>query len=155
MQTAAVAAAATMALTLALPVSSQAAVTTNVKEPLDFVVSDPCANGGAGEDVHLTGTLHTLIITTEDKGGGFHISLHFHEGVAGFGLTTGATYQASGVATNTFNAKVGQVSTLVNSLRVIGPGPGNNLLIHEVIHLTINANGVVAAEFFRANQECR
>jgi hypothetical protein len=148
-------AAATLALTFALPVFSQAAVTTNVKEPLAFVVSNPCANDGAGEDVPLTGTLHTLITATEDKGGGFHINLHFTERATGVGLTTGATYQASGIATNIFNAKVGQVSTLVNTLRLIGQGPGNNLLIHEIIHLTINANGVVTAEFFRASQECK
>src|SRR5438128_141126 len=27
--------------------------------------------------------------------------------------------------------------------RVIGPGPGNNYLVHENLHFTINANGTV------------
>ena len=33
--------------------------------------------------------------------------------------------------------------TYVNNFRLIGPGPGNNLLVHEVAHMTINGDDVV------------
>jgi hypothetical protein len=38
----------------------------------------------------------------------------------------------------------GQASqTFVNNFRIIASGPGNNFLLHEETHITINANGAV------------
>ena len=34
--------------------------------------------------------------------------------------------------------------TYVNNFRLIGPGPGNNLLVHETAHLTTDGDDVVA-----------
>jgi len=65
----------------------------------------------AGELVVLNGPLHILSTFTFDKGGGFH----------------------------TAKAVLFETS-FVNNFKIIGQGPGTNLLIHENFHLSINAN---------------
>ena len=42
-----------------------------------------------------------------------------------------------------------------NNFRIIGEGPGNDLLIHEVAHITINANGRVRVFFDRLSADCK
>lgn len=139
------------------PVLAQATTfTDNVKVPIDIFVFVPCAAGGAGEFVVLSGTLHMLFRTTIDSRGGFHSKFHFQpQGVSGTGLTTGAKYQATGVTQGTDNGKVGFVSTFVNNFRVIGQGPGNNFMIHENFHITVNANGEVTAFVDNFRVTCR
>jgi hypothetical protein len=151
-----VVAATTLALALAAPAASQAAVTTNVREPLDLIAFVPCANGGAGETVRLSGDLHILFTTTSAPSGRFSTTAHFQpQGVSGVGDTTGARYRGTGVTRENFNLTVGEVFTFVNNFRIIGQGPGNNLLIHALFHITVNANGVVTAEVDKLSVECR
>jgi hypothetical protein len=141
---------------LATATTSQGAVTTNVREPFTLFEFIPCANGGAGESIELTGTLHILFTATENGSGGFSVSSHFNpQALTGVGDTTGAKYQGTGVTRDNFNLNVGQVSTFVNNFRMIGQGPGNNLLVHDVTHVTVNAKGVVTAEVFKSSFECR
>lgn len=120
--------------------------TASTKIPVDIVVFVPCANGGAGEIVELTGNLHDLFSFTFDGSGGAHVmQVDNPQGISGTGQTTGAKYQATGETLNTFNAQVGLETTFVNNFKIIGQGPGNNFLIHENFHLTVNANGTVTA----------
>ena len=131
-------------------------VTDNVRIPTDIFVFVPCAAGGAGEFVQLSGTLHVLFVTTLDSRGGFHSKFHFQpQGVSGTGLTTGAKYQATGVTQGTFNGRVGYEQTFVNNFRIIGQGPGNNFMIHENFHITVNANGEVTAFVDNFSVKCR
>jgi len=73
---------------------------------------------------------------------------HFQpQGIVGTGETTGDKYQATGV-TKDYSFKItfhnGQAQqTFVNNFRIIGTGPGNNFLVYEEAHITINANGAV------------
>lgn len=154
-----VVAAATLALALAPPVASQAAVVTNVQEPIDTFLGIPCANGGAGEVVHVTGTLHSLSSITMDGRGGIHGTDHFQpQGVSGVGLTTGATYRATWLLSGTFNFDLDDAPeelTAFNDLRLIGQGRADNYLVHSVLHLTINANGVVTVDSFKFSAECK
>jgi hypothetical protein len=146
---------ATLALALLTAAPSHAAV-TNERVPLDRFVFVPCANGGAGEFVHLTGTLRSVFSVTENPSGGFQIRSHFNpQGVSGVGEISGAKYQGTGVTRSNFNLLVGSTSTSVNNFRVIGQGAGNNLLIHSVVHVTVNANGVVTALVDRFSVECK
>ena len=46
-------------------------------------------------------------------------------------------------------------ATDVNNYRLIGRGPGNNLLIHEVSHITVNANGDTTVTFDKSSVECK
>jgi hypothetical protein len=45
--------------------------------------------------------------------------------------------------------------TFVNNFRIIGQGPGNNFLVHEVFHITFNANGSITAFVDKFSVDCR
>ena len=45
--------------------------------------------------------------------------------------------------------------TFVNNFRIIGQGPGNNFLVHEVFHITINANGDVTVIHDSISVDCK
>jgi hypothetical protein len=130
----------------------------NFAVPVDEVVFVPCANGGAGEDVHLTGSLHVLVHETVN-GNRFNVKLHFQDqGVSGIGLSTGDKYRRTGATQERFGGSFvnGQFSdTFTNSFNVIGQGPGNNFLVHQTFHVTLNANGVVTAFVDNFSVECK
>lgn len=144
------------ALTIVTAAAARAEVTENVKVPLDIAVYIPCADGGAGELVTLSGNLHVLIRFTQSKRGGIHAGSHFQpQGITGVGETTGDTYRGTGVTQDQFNATVGVEETFVNNFRIIGQGPGNNFLLHSVFHITINANGTLTTLVDRFSVDCR
>ena len=145
------------AVLLAGSVPAGAEVITN--ERVDFTgltVFVPCANGGAGELVALEGRLHRLFAVTIDKAGGFHMKDHTQpQGLRGVGSVTGAKYQANGVDQQQMNGHVGLTLTSMSNLRLIGQGRGNNLLVRETFHITVNANGVVTALHDSFTAECK
>ena len=152
----------TIAVACALVIPAAAAsgkatvTTTNDRFPIDITVFIPCANAGVGEDVDLSGNLHVLFHTTDDAQGGFHVKSHAQpQGVSGVGQITGDKYQGTGVTQDQFNAQVGEEFTFVNNFRIIGQGPGNNFLVHQVIHVTVNANGEVTAEVDLFSEDCK
>lgn len=132
--------------------------TDNEIIPIDLVVFVPCADGGFGELVELSGDLHILVHGTI-KDNRFTMKLHAQpQGISGVGLTTGDKYQATGVTQETFGGSFvnGQFSdTFVNNFRIIGQGPGNNFLVHENFHLTVNANGVVTVVHDNFSVDCK
>src|SRR5215469_3353694 len=126
-----------------------AAVEVKEKTDISLTVFIPCAAGGAGEVVDLSGPLHTLIrFTINDNNvisGLFHVQ---PQGISGTGETTGDKYQATGITEESFKSSLrnGQANfTFVNNFRIIGQGPGNNFLVHETLHFTINEDGTVTA----------
>lgn len=137
---------------------ANAAVEENDTTDISISVFIPCAAGGAGEVVDLTGPLHTVITFTIN---GNNVSGFFHfqpQGISGTGETTGEKYQATGVTQQSFKSSLqnGQANlTFVNNFRIIGQGPGNNYLVHETMHFTINANGTVTVFFDNLSVECK
>jgi len=131
----------------AAPASAQASVvTSNVEMDINLATTVPCAAGGEGETVFFSGTLHGVFVTVVDSSGTFHTQSHFQpQGISGQGLTTGDTYQCTGATQASFNGLVGFENTFINNYRVIGPGPGNNLMIHQTFHATVQADGTVSA----------
>jgi hypothetical protein len=134
-----------------------AGVIVNSAVPLEQVVNVPCADGGSGEDVLLTGFLHVLVTGTLDANGRPHTTTHFQPmGIAGTGLTTGDVYHATGITRDQANGgEMPFEATFVNNFRVIGPGNGNNLLIHEVFHVRVDKNGVTTVLVDQASSECK
>ncbi len=118
----------------------------------------PCANGGAGEIVALSGKLHDLfhIMTNGNR---FKVKVHTQpQGIRGVGLTSGDRYRGTGVTQETFGGSLvnGQASsTFVNNFRIVGQGPGNNFMIHEVVHVTLNARGELTATVDRLSTTCK
>ncbi|MBA3585229.1 MAG: hypothetical protein H0W36_12015 [Gemmatimonadetes bacterium] len=135
-----------------------AVFTENLSIPVVLEVSVPCAAGGAGEVVVLSGKLHILVHETINDNR-FRVKLHFQpQGVSGVGLSTGDKYQGTGVGEETFGGSFvnGQFSdTFVNNFRIIGQGPGNNFLVHQTLHITVNANGEVTAEVDNFSIQCK
>ncbi len=141
---------------LVVPVN--AAVQENDTTDISLTVFVPCAAGGAGEIVDLSGPLHTLISSTVN---GNNVSGYFHfqpQGISGTGETTGDKYHATGVTSESFKTSLqnGQANlTFVNNFRIIGEGPGNNYLIHETMHVTINADGAVTVSHDNFSVDCK
>jgi hypothetical protein len=152
-------AASLLALALSLAAQTQSAsaqaapFTINLQFPITISVFVPCALGGAGEVVDLSGMLHELFHVVSTPGGRLQLKLHDQpQGISGTGETSGEKYQATGVTqqlsnTNTF--------TFVNNFRIIGQGPDNNFLVHELFHVTVNANGEITAFVDGTSVECR
>lgn len=149
----------TLALTLLLVFSLAPiahAQTDQSRVWYDEVIWVDCANGGAGEEVHLTGYLHLTFRQTFDNAGGVHIKFQANpQGISGVGLTTGDQFRGTGVSQDQFNLKVGEQSTSINNFNIIGKGPGNNALVHSNFHITVNANGTVTALVDNFHSECR
>ena len=137
---------------LAVTSASARAVTERV--PFDFVLAPEEA---CGEAIHLSGTLLAQFTFTETPGGNVEIGFHFSpQGITGVGLTSGATYHATGetLGTTTIKAKGGISDTFVNNFKIIGEGKTPNLLETDVIHLTVNANGEVTATVEKSTIRC-
>ena len=150
----------TMALlVLAFTATDAAAQAESQKIPFAQVAFVPCADGGAGENVLIEGTLHILSKFSFDANGGVHVKLHFQpQGATGTGLSTGDVYHATGVTQETLNINASGLpitNTFINSFKIIGEGPNNNLLIQETVHVTINENGELTANVVNLSAECR
>jgi len=141
-----------------LVVPANAAVQVNDTTDISLSVFIPCAASGAGETVDLSGPLHTLISSTVN---GNNVRGYFHfqpQGINGIGESTGATYHATGVTAESFKGSLqnGQFSfTFVNNFMIIGQGPGNNFLVHETMHATINADGTATVFHDNFSVDCK
>jgi hypothetical protein len=74
------------------------------------------------------------------------------------GLTTGDVYQATGVTQEQDSIPLINGAfefTFVNNFKIIGPGTDNNLLVHQNVHVTIDANGFVTTVIDNTTVECR
>src|ERR1051325_1420094 len=114
------------------------------------------AAGGAGDVVHLTGAAHMVFAVARDANGNVHIETHINTvGLSGVGLTTGNKYQAS--QADSFISNSGGTRnefTIINNFRMTAPGPGNNVLVHELIHGYIDTNGNVIAVIDNITSDC-
>ena len=137
---------------------AQAEVVDNETIDVDLMQFVPCANGGVGELVELNGPLH-ILTSISMNGNNFSGKTHFQpQGVSGVGQITGDQYHAVGVTQDHFKGsfKNGQFNqTFVNNFRIIGQGRGNNFLVHENFHLTINVNGDVTTAHDNFSVECK
>lgn len=122
--------------------------TVSTSFPISISVFVPCAAGGNGEVVDLSGSLHAVFSITVN-GNNVHLNTLFNpQGVNGVGETTGAKYQATGETRSDMNFDVVAFPlniTFVNNFKIIGQGPNNNFLVHENLHITVNANGTLTA----------
>ena len=44
--------------------------------------------------------------------------------------------------------------TFVNDFLLVAPGSGNNLRLHELVHITVDANGEITAEVNNITVDC-
>lgn len=142
--------------------SAEVVARSNVSFPISLPVFIPCANNGSGEIVDLYGDLHELFLVNISDSGNVTVKSHNQpQGISGVGRSTGYRYQATGVTQAIEQIQFNGVSefpivyTYVNNFRIIGQGTGNNFIVHENIHTTVNANGTVTAYVDNFNADCK
>jgi hypothetical protein len=107
-----------------------------------------CANGGLGEWVDMTGTIHFV-----NANGIYHANL---QNAVGVGQSTGDVYRAIGTLQELYIFGDGaDIFGVIDDFRLIGPGPGNDLFLHFKIHATVNASGEPTAVTIEESFECR
>jgi hypothetical protein len=138
------------ALALTLPARA-ATSTTNVQRiQIDFVA------GGCGEAIEITGSLLATDHVTDLGTGKFIATFHFSpQGATGLGLTSGELYHATGETRATMTLTAGSTFTYVNNFKLIGDGSTPNYLETDIMHITINAQGVTTVSIDRSTITCR
>lgn len=123
-----------------LKVQARAATfNSNEKIPIAISIFIDCANGGAGEEVVLSGNLHvlnTFVINNNIVKGTYHFQ---PMGISGVGSIPGDKYQATGGTQGDYKGSFinGQYQeSYTNNFRIIGQGNGNNYisLTHKKKH---------------------
>jgi hypothetical protein len=139
----------------ALLAGSPHAAATTESIPLSLTQSVPCANGGAGELVELTGRLGIVQAATFDAAGGAHLYVHVNpQGVSGTGLSTGTSYRGVGVTVQQLNLGFGAEQVIVSNFLVIGAGSTPDLRVHETLVVVVSANGFLTARVTNVRVTC-
>jgi hypothetical protein len=127
--------------------------------PQSFPIFVPCAAGGLGEDVLLTGNLHQMLHGTASNTDNVVTTLHNNARLSGIGATTGDLYHSTVIDKSQilfhFFHRQGQVFTDVFTIRMIGQGSGTNFVIRQLIHFTANANGSGTASVDKLTVDCK
>lgn len=140
------------------PALRAASLTTGERVPVDIFTFVPCAAGGAGEAVTLTGSLLVRVHQTASTAGNTQVKTQFTpQGISGRGETTGAVYRATGGTQvhEHFNGPLPIVYTAINQFQVVGPGPNNNFRVRETWHVTINTAGLYTVDRMKTEVRCR
>src|SRR5688572_27342317 len=120
--------------------------TTSVVGPFDANGAAQCA-GPEGETIIITGSIHHVFHTTQHADGSFNVVAHNHAHGVAIGTVSGKKSRFTLVSHNQFTFKSAGTFTVtfVESLRIIEPGPSNNLTSRFNLHITILADGRVTA----------
>jgi hypothetical protein len=143
------------AIAAATVAGSTHASTTAESVPLSLTQSVPCANGGAGELVQLTGRLENVQAVTFDAAGGAHAQIHVNpQGVSGIGLSTGTSYRGVGVTAQQLNLGAGLEQVFIDNFLLIGAGSAPDLRVHVNLVFIVSANGEVTADVVNVRVTC-
>jgi len=130
--------------------------TSTVAVPYDNTVYVPCANGGAGEYVHLTGStnfLYTISWTDHGFTYGYHANSYAIKGV---GLTSGVQFVASGITEGQVAASwVNEqwIAIFTDQLRVTAPT--TSFVVRNTYHATTTPDGEVLINLREREVECK
>jgi hypothetical protein len=129
--------------------SAQAEVIQQVLTiPVGGALSVPCANGGQGDTVSFSGIYELVFLGVITPNGITGPTRERWIGASGVSLTTGDQYQVSYVS-HASGQSIGSSNFRVTyTIRLVGPGPSNNLTVTQTVQLVMNANGTVVVESF-------
>jgi len=116
----------------------------------------PCANGGAGEDVTLTGTIK-IVRQEMYNNQRFTFTLHaIPDGITGVGLSTGDNFTAIGGSQTAVTGTIeygGQYSaTYIQQMRFTGQGI--SFIVKYKFHVTVTSNGEISTRIDEEKIEC-
>lgn len=135
------------------PLKRPIVFTSNEFVDISIPVDIPCA----GETVTLEGKLHVLSHVTINGNNLMSISHFQPQGISGVGSISGDKYRGTGVTQEIFKGSLinNQFTfSFINNFRIIGQGTGNNYVVHELIHITVNANGTTSSNVDNFRVEC-
>ena len=156
---------AVSALTLGIASPASAAASVQIfkgsaeisNAPAVLPLQGSCVNGGSGEVILISGTVHFVAVETTDDAGGRHFALEQNfSNVTGVGTASGDAYRVTdtvglqGPGREALYVPPGsalpRTETVHSDIRFISMGSGDNLLAQISSHLTINANGDVTVD---------
>jgi len=125
-------------------------------EPYASTLFIPCANGGAGEDVSLTGTVRIVWKETNNNQR-FTFTLHaIPDGITGVGLSTGDNFTAIGGSQTAVTGTIeygGQYSaTYIQQMRFAGQGI--SFVVKYKFHITVTSDGQISTRIDEEKVEC-
>ena len=125
-------------------------------EPYASTLFIPCANGGAGEDVTLTGTVRIVWQETSNNQR-FTFTLHaIPDGITGVGLSTGDNFTAIGGSHEAITGTIeygGQYSaTYIQQMRFTGQGI--SFVVKYKFHITVTSDGQISTRIDEEKIEC-
>lgn len=112
----------------------------------------PCT----GEAIAYEGRRHFFIDSDPDGAGGFHVKVHVNYNLSATGLSTGRRYRLRAQQNLNINARppFPFAGTAVVNVRWVAQGQGDDFVAKQRVHITVDANGNVRAEFFEFESEC-
>jgi hypothetical protein len=138
--------------------SSDAADVSSSEElvPYERTLFVPCGNGGAGEEVTLTGSLKFVeqIIYNER---GFTFNYHvIAQGITGVGLSTGEKFEASGGNKGTITGEFGEegqyTRVFMEQLKIIGQN--SVFKVWYKTKITITPDGKITTSIEEESVDC-
>src|SRR3989441_10684928 len=104
------------------------------------------------EDVNVSGNVHMTIGVTIDGNGGSHLRIHINnQDVSGIGVDTGSRYQIPTTLDSSAYFGSATTMTLTVNTRVVAQGSTPNFNMRELVHVTMDANGVTTASIDNAS----
>jgi hypothetical protein len=130
---------------------------TRVSENFSTPMSDSIANDCTGEEVKLSGEVHTQYSARETAEGFRAESGTNYEGVSGVGVNSGRKYRLVGSdrSVTDFRRPFPSRSTVIQTVRIISQGGAPDAHYRVQWHYTIDANGRLTADVFKTEIECR
>ena len=122
-----------------------------VHQERDLVLS--FLNECNGEIVDITDHRVFDIFQVENANG-FHLQFRVTDFGTGVGRNTGAEYRFNAVSLATFNGNANEITTQFRDVVMVGQGQTPNLVIKEVVHIVVNANGDITADVDTLRIDC-
>ena len=129
--------------------------TTSQNIPYATFVYNPCS----GEYIALSGTAHQVVSLTFSRQHTSGNTFTNYQGLTGVGLDSGTIYRATGVSrigtglSLVFTGWFPQEFSMLDNVRLAGGGA--TLLLHQNLHLTVNANGTYTSVVDNLVLECK
>jgi hypothetical protein len=125
----------------------------NFSTPMNDIIANDCT----GEEIKLSGAVHTQYNARETSDGFRAESGTNYEGVSGVGVSSGRKYRLVGSdrSVTDFRKPFPSRSTVVQTVRLISQGGAPNSSYKVQWHYTMDANGRLTAEVFKTEAECR
>ncbi len=145
--------------TIATPLFAASGGWTEFEFPIDAIIFVPCANDGAGEDMHFLGTCRIQEKVVETPSGNTNLNWRpvscYDYTVTGLVTNDVYTLRRDTFAKLNWNSGKGEVWVQVEHFVMTNVDTGERIDFPLLYHFTINANGELTAEVENAYETCR